>query len=130
MTSRLRYRVMTQVPRNLRDLGFVAYVEDSNHPDGGALSMSWHQSLGDADRVAVCMNLRELAKPAEREDAGRMCFAAIPNTQNLCTRPYGHAGDHRCLASDVDAEPPAPVDDGSCDPLYGQRMDSADCGEN
>ncbi len=26
-------------------------------------------------------------------------------------------------------EPPQPVDDGSCDPLYGQRMDSADMGE-
>lgn len=26
-------------------------------------------------------------------------------------------------------EPPPPVDDGSCDPLYGQRMDSADMGE-
>lgn len=29
-----------------------------------------------------------------------------------------------------DAEPPMPIDDGSCDPLYGQRMDSADMGEN
>lgn len=27
-------------------------------------------------------------------------------------------------------EPPQPVDDGNCDPLYGQRMDSADVGEN
>jgi hypothetical protein len=27
-------------------------------------------------------------------------------------------------------EPPPPVDDGSCDPLHGQRMDSADLGEN
>jgi hypothetical protein len=26
-------------------------------------------------------------------------------------------------------EPPQPVDDGGCDPLYGQRMDSADMGE-
>lgn len=26
-------------------------------------------------------------------------------------------------------EPPQPVDDGGCDPLYGQRMDSADLGE-
>jgi hypothetical protein len=26
-------------------------------------------------------------------------------------------------------EPPQPIDDGSCDPLYGQRMDSADMGE-
>lgn len=27
-------------------------------------------------------------------------------------------------------EPPTPVDDGGCDPLRGQRMDSADVGEN
>jgi hypothetical protein len=26
-------------------------------------------------------------------------------------------------------EPPQPIDDGSCDPLYGQRIDSADMGE-
>ena len=30
----------------------------------------------------------------------------------------------------LEGDPPAPVDDGSCDPLYGQRMDSADMGEN
>jgi hypothetical protein len=29
-----------------------------------------------------------------------------------------------------ECEPLRPVDDGSCDPLYGQRMDSADMGEN
>lgn len=36
-----------------------------------------------------------------------------------------------CIAIEQDDtdEPPPPVDDGSCDPLYGQRMDSADMGE-
>ncbi len=27
-------------------------------------------------------------------------------------------------------EPPQPIDDGSCDPLFGERMDSADMGES
>jgi hypothetical protein len=31
--------------------------------------------------------------------------------------------------NDPHGEPPC-IDDGSCDPLYGQRMDSADMGEN
>lgn len=31
--------------------------------------------------------------------------------------------------ADTQEEPPQPVDDGSCDPLYGQRIDSADMGE-
>lgn len=30
---------------------------------------------------------------------------------------------------DCHDEPPATIDDGSCDPLFGQRMDSADCGD-
>ncbi len=62
----LRYRVVTRVPRHMRDLGFVAYVEDAAHPNGDALSMSWHQSVDDADRVAACLNWRELARPPER----------------------------------------------------------------
>ncbi len=32
-------------------------------------------------------------------------------------------------ATDFVNEPPQPIDDGSCDPLYGLRMDSADMGE-
>ena len=44
-------------------------------------------------------------------------------------------GDHdhleyRVVPVPQEQEPPQPVDDGSCDPLYGQRMDSADMGEN
>jgi hypothetical protein len=35
----------------------------------------------------------------------------------------------RDLWENAQNEPPHPVDDGSCDPLYGQRMDSADCRE-
>lgn len=34
------------------------------------------------------------------------------------------------VGDDASHEPSPPVDDGSCDPLYGQRMDSADMGEN
>lgn len=37
--------------------------------------------------------------------------------------------DRQPKAVDPDPEPPQPTDDGSCDPLYGQRMDSADLGE-
>lgn len=33
----------------------------------------------------------------------RPCRARIDGTQNLCTRPAGHEGPHRCKASDVDA---------------------------
>lgn len=31
------------------------------------------------------------------------CMAAIPGTQNSCTRDRGHGGAHRCNAGDVDA---------------------------
>lgn len=65
----LRYQVVAKVPPRLRDLGFVAYVEDAQHPDGAARSMSWHLSVMDADRVAACMNWRELATPPERTRA-------------------------------------------------------------
>lgn len=53
----MRYRVNTTVPTQLKDRGFVAYVEDAEHPDGsGPASMSWHLSVMDADRVANAMN--------------------------------------------------------------------------
>jgi hypothetical protein len=53
-----RFSVVTaELPRTMRDLGFVAYVRDAKHPDGGSLSMSWHQSVPDAERVAYAMNL-------------------------------------------------------------------------
>lgn len=61
MTMTLRYRVVTQVPPQLRDRGFVAYVEDAEHPDGAPCSMSWHLSTNDADRVANAMNRLALA---------------------------------------------------------------------
>jgi hypothetical protein len=64
------------------------------------------------------------------KSARRACASPQSLTLRTFARGEGHAGDHRYLASDVDTEPPPPVDDGSCDPLYGQRMDSADCGEN
>ena len=37
--------------------------------------------------------------------------------------------DRQPKAVDPDPEPPQPIDDGSCDPLRGQRMDSTDLGE-
>lgn len=37
------------------------------------------------------------------------CHAAIPDTQNLCTRDAGHAGDCRCSAADVDARNDTPA---------------------
>jgi hypothetical protein len=57
----LRYTVKTDVPRQLRDRGFVAYVEDAEHPDGsGAASCGWFLSLLDADRARDAMNYRDL----------------------------------------------------------------------
>lgn len=57
MAHLIRYRVNTTVPAQLRERGFVAYVEDAQHPDGsGPASMSWHLSVMDADRVAYAMN--------------------------------------------------------------------------
>lgn len=54
--AEMRFTVRTDVPEPMRRLGFVAYVEDSKHPDGCACSMSWHQSLHDAGRVALAMD--------------------------------------------------------------------------
>ena len=31
------------------------------------------------------------------------CHKTIPDTQNLCTRLFGHSGECRCSAADVDA---------------------------
>jgi len=53
--------VVSNVPEKLRDLGFVAYVRDARHPDGSALSCSWHQSLLDAERIATALNDAELS---------------------------------------------------------------------
>ena len=55
---RNRYQIKQDIPEALRNLGFVAYVTDDQHPDdptGGPLSMSWHQSLADAQRTAKAM---------------------------------------------------------------------------
>jgi hypothetical protein len=52
-----RFKVVAKVPTTMRDLGFVAYVQDAFHPDGGALSVSWHQTVFDADRTANAMNM-------------------------------------------------------------------------
>lgn len=52
---------------------------------------------------------------------------AFPFAQELIIRlPVCYGG---AIPAEGDEEPPQPVDDGSCDPLYGQRMDSADMGE-
>jgi hypothetical protein len=56
MKARYGFTVKTDIPNTMRALGFVAYVEDANHPDGGPLSLSWHQSLLDAERVAEALN--------------------------------------------------------------------------
>jgi hypothetical protein len=52
------------------------------------------------------------------------------NNGEYCTRTFSsieHLPDEPEAAPDEEA--PQPVDDGSCDPLYGERMDSADMGE-
>lgn len=54
-----KFTVVQEVPKALRDIGFVAYVQDSHHPDGINLSCSWHQSLDDAYRVAQALNNEE-----------------------------------------------------------------------
>jgi hypothetical protein len=33
----------------------------------------------------------------------RKTCSALVSGQNVCTRPVGHNGEHRCKASDVDA---------------------------
>ena len=54
----LRYSVRTDVPMQLREHGFVAYVHDAKHrddPEDGA-SVSWHSSVEDAERVMGALN--------------------------------------------------------------------------
>lgn len=95
-----RFNVVTVIPKQMRDRGFVAYVNDSTHPDGGgSCSMSWHLTTFDADRVAAAMN--KVAGCADND--GPAPFCNKPIWGGVCTLPTGHAGDHRCLAVDVDA---------------------------
>jgi|GEM_PF-1978230 len=73
-----------------------------------------------------------------KEAKARAKYFLSDEYQRACemSRPLGYAQVIRngeCVADffrDEDSEPAEPVDDGSCDPLYGQRMDSADMGEN
>jgi hypothetical protein len=52
------FTVRTEIPKALRDQGFVAWVHDARHPDDpdSGASMSWHQDLADAERVAAALN--------------------------------------------------------------------------
>lgn len=66
-------------------------------------------------------------------------FEAAPTTfQGVLHGPYKNEDSAKRRIRDLKRkaipmlsieEPPQPIDDGSCDPLYGQRMDSADMGE-
>ena len=54
-----RFTVKTDIPWFLRDRGFVAYVADACHPDdpaAGPLSLSWHLSDADAQRVCEALD--------------------------------------------------------------------------
>jgi len=50
--------------------------------------------------------------------------------RELVKRAFTVGWENRHDGTNIAEEPPPPIDDGSCDPLYGLRIDSADCGEN
>ncbi len=54
-----RYTVRADIiPAALADLGFVAWIDDTKHPDGsvGGASCSWHQDIRDAERICATLN--------------------------------------------------------------------------
>ena len=69
MLTTPRFQIVTRMPRQMRDLGFVAYVEDAQHPDGGPCSMSWHLSLQDAYRTVKALNRAHAHAHGEKCDA-------------------------------------------------------------
>ena len=57
-----RYTVHTdKIPRAFRDRGIDAWVDDAQHPDDpwSGASISWHQSIEDAQRVCDALNAME-----------------------------------------------------------------------
>jgi hypothetical protein len=100
-----RYVIVRQVAQYpaVADTWTVVYYRTNEN-------LSHHESEGEA-RAAV-----KRYKQADQRRARQ-------------ARPIGVLAPCGALADFIN-EPPQPVDDGSCDPLYGQRMDSADCGEN
>lgn len=70
----MRYTVRTEVPAQLRDQGFVAYVEDAEHSDGsGATSCGWFLSLLDAERTRDALNYRDLrGNPVHRGECAKI----------------------------------------------------------
>ncbi len=57
-----RFTVRTDaIPRDLAQLGFVAWIDDAQHPDGteDGASCAWFQDIRDAWRVAEVLNRNE-----------------------------------------------------------------------
>jgi hypothetical protein len=70
-----RFTVKYDVPKQLQDRGFVAYVHDAYHPGDPAQggSMSWHLVWEDAQRTARRLepHLPETRATAENPAAAR-----------------------------------------------------------
>lgn len=60
--ERPRYAVRTDMPDATRALGFVAWVDDAQHPDDpwAGASCCWCQDLADAERIAAGLNRDEM----------------------------------------------------------------------
>ena len=66
-----RFAVRTgSIPKELSRLGFVAWVDDAQHPDGteGGASCAFCQDMRDAERIAAMLNRNLSAVKVEEGD--------------------------------------------------------------
>ena len=85
------FTVKYDIPTQIKDRGFVAYVHDAYHPGGpgpGRLAMSWHLVREDAQRTAAALNLT-FQKPAQLPKTLQRLEQHCRNEAETCDRPTG-----------------------------------------
>jgi hypothetical protein len=90
-----RFTIRYDVPRQLRDQGFVAYIHDVRHPSDPAQGrpVSWHTSWDDAQRTAAMLNFA-FERPAQLPETLRRLERHCRNEAANCDRLVGLVYEH------------------------------------
>lgn len=103
-------RICNAEADTIEDRAAEEYPEAPEHATRlGNMAQAYRNLAGRFGAAATPDNEADLIREMQfaenvRRNRQQHCGARVPNMgQSLCTRPAGHAGDHRCSAADVDA---------------------------